>query len=154
MSLEKVVTMYFHKRRSSSATIFHWSGTCEVHTSVGVGSSPTWPKSNNVPRNLLARTKKYCIKHWRRECPFGTGPRHGKITARKRPFFDVFLPTFDQWNVSHTIHTLRFGAEYPGHIHQLDGVERFIGESHGMYQYYFEVNVETTNYSCTRLTRG
>jgi endoplasmic reticulum-Golgi intermediate compartment protein 3 len=52
---------------------------------------------------------------------------------------DILMKTFEQWNVSHTVHKLRFGEGYPGHVHQLDGITRTIGDSYGMYQYYFQV---------------
>lgn len=54
--------------------------------------------------------------------------------------FELLMKSFAQWNVSHTIHKLRFGDEYPGHVHQLDGETRNIGDSYGMYQYYFKVS--------------
>ena len=53
--------------------------------------------------------------------------------------FDLLIKTFEQWNVSHTIHKLRFGDEYPGHVHQLDGQTRNVEDGYGMYQYYFKV---------------
>lgn len=53
--------------------------------------------------------------------------------------FELLLKTFEQWNVSHTIHKIRFGDEYPGHVHQLDQQKRNIGDNYGMYQYYFKV---------------
>jgi hypothetical protein len=53
--------------------------------------------------------------------------------------FDVFLRTFEQFNVSHTINGFRFGPEYPGHVHQLDHEERVITDAYGMYQYYISV---------------
>ncbi len=59
--------------------------------------------------------------------------------------FELLMKTFEQWNVSHTIHKIRFGDEYPGHVHQLDEQIRNVGDAYGMYQYYFKVrrrNVE------------
>lgn len=53
--------------------------------------------------------------------------------------FELIMQTFEQWNVTHTLHRLRFGDEYPGHVHQLDAETRYIGDSYGMYQYYFKV---------------
>eukprot|EP00978_Attheya_sp_CCMP212_P026171 scaffold85642_cov63-Attheya_sp.AAC.1 len=47
--------------------------------------------------------------------------------------------TFEQFNVSHTIHTFRFGPDYPGVIHQLDGKVHNIEDAYGMYQYYIQV---------------
>jgi hypothetical protein len=52
---------------------------------------------------------------------------------------DVLMQSFQQWNVSHTIHKIRFGAEYPDAIYQLDGETRSIQDTYGMYQYYFQV---------------
>ena len=62
-----------------------------------------------------------------------------------KPFsiIDVFIRTFEQFNVSHTIHKLRFGAEYPGNVNQLDGEVRTIEDGFGMYQYYFQVRRES-----------
>lgn len=54
--------------------------------------------------------------------------------------FDILMKTFEQWNVSHTVHKIRFGDEYPGHVHQLEGVTRNIGDTYAMYQYYFQVS--------------
>lgn len=47
--------------------------------------------------------------------------------------------TFEQFNVSHTIHRFRFGPDYPGVIHQLDGKLHNIEDAYGMYQYYIQV---------------
>mmetsp|Transcript_17742 Transcript_17742/g.25041 ORF Transcript_17742/g.25041 Transcript_17742/m.25041 type:complete len:438 (+) Transcript_17742:165-1478(+) len=57
--------------------------------------------------------------------------------------FDLINQAFETFNVSHTVHKLRFGREYPGHIHQLDGANRMIEDAYGMYQYYIQV-VPTT----------
>jgi hypothetical protein len=54
--------------------------------------------------------------------------------------FDILMKTFEQWNVSHTVNKIRFGDEYPGHVHQLEGVTRNIGDTYAMYQYYFQVS--------------
>ena len=48
-----------------------------------------------------------------------------------------------QWNVSHALHKLRFGPEYPAAVYQLDNHSRSISDTYGMYQYYFQV-VPTT----------
>lgn len=56
----------------------------------------------------------------------------------KTTIFDFFLRTFEEFNVSHTIHKLRFGEEYPGHVHQLDNEIRDV-DVYGMYQYYIQV---------------
>lgn len=54
--------------------------------------------------------------------------------------FELLMKTFEQWNVSHTIHKIRFGDDYPGHVHQLDQQTRNVGDAYGMYQYYFKVS--------------
>lgn len=56
--------------------------------------------------------------------------------------FELLMKTYEQWNVSHTVHKLRFGDVYPGRINQLDGQKRSIGDSYGMYQYYFKVRLD------------
>jgi hypothetical protein len=77
---------------------------------------------------------------------------------------DVFLRTFEQFNVSHTINKIRFGADYPGVAHQLDKEERFLADSYGMYQYYLQIvpttyktlsgrTIETYQYSVTEHMR-
>jgi hypothetical protein len=53
--------------------------------------------------------------------------------------FDALLQSFHQWNVSHQIHKLRFGKDYPAGVYQLDGETRTITDGYGMYQYYFQV---------------
>jgi endoplasmic reticulum-Golgi intermediate compartment protein 3 len=77
---------------------------------------------------------------------------------------DLFLQKFEQFNVSHTIISIRFGQEYPGHVHQLDNQIRIIEDSYGMYQYYFQIvpttykyldgrTIETNQYSVTEHMR-
>jgi hypothetical protein len=61
---------------------------------------------------------------------------------------DMLMRTFQQWNVSHTIHKLQFGEAYPGHVHQLDGETRNIVDSYGMYQYYFKVKTSSIRSCC------
>jgi hypothetical protein len=56
--------------------------------------------------------------------------------------FDLLLEMFQQWNVTHTVHKIRFGPEYPAAVYQLDGVTRTITDTYGMYQYYFQVRCE------------
>ena len=59
--------------------------------------------------------------------------------------FDLMLRTFEQWNVSHTVHKIRFGPDLPVAMldgknrNQLDNEERIITDGYGMYQYYFQV---------------
>ena len=64
----------------------------------------------------------------------GRGAAMGGMTI-----LDVLMQTFQEWNVSHTIHKLRFGPEYPAAVYQLDGLTRSIQDTYGMYQYYFQV---------------
>jgi hypothetical protein len=61
-------------------------------------------------------------------------------SGKRISILDVFARTFEQFNVSHTIHTLRFGAEYPGTVNQLDDEVRSIEDGYGMYQYYFQAS--------------
>jgi hypothetical protein len=60
-------------------------------------------------------------------------------TGKMVSILDYLIRTFEQFNVSHTVHKLRFGAEYPGNVNQLDGEVRNIEDGYGMYQYYFQV---------------
>lgn len=53
--------------------------------------------------------------------------------------FDLLLLRFHEWNVTHTIHKLRFGPEHPDATYQLEGQRRIVKDSHGMYQYYVQV---------------
>lgn len=76
---------------------------------------------------------------------------------------DILLQSFQEWNVTHTIHKIRFGEELPKHImkasiknskeknvpiikaatYQLDEQTRVIKDTYGMYQYYIQI-VPTT----------
>mmetsp|Transcript_37759 Transcript_37759/g.43126 ORF Transcript_37759/g.43126 Transcript_37759/m.43126 type:complete len:418 (+) Transcript_37759:45-1298(+) len=82
-------------------------------------------------------------------------PNRGLDTNNKRDenefggginILDLFLRTFEAFNVSHTIQRLRFGEEYPGRIHQLDHKERMLQDSYGMYQYYLQIVPTTYKY--------
>ena len=70
-------------------------------------------------------------------------PSHELENAGKKVMFssllDMIEQAFDTFNVSHTIEKVRFGEDYPGVIHQLDGESRMIEDSYGMYQYYVKV---------------
>ena len=80
-------------------------------------------------------------------------------------FFEkLFVRAFEDWNVTHTVQKMRFGKEYPGHVHQLDGEKRVIADGHGMYQYYFKIvptryvfldgtEIQTNQYSVTEHMR-
>eukprot|EP00934_Nitzschia_sp_Nitz4_P001586 Nitzschia sp. Nitz4//scaffold62_size106224//104308//105701//NITZ4_004376-RA/size106224-augustus-gene-0.107-mRNA-1//-1//CDS//3329555916//1586//frame0 len=85
-------------------------------------------------------------------------------TGQVSNIFDLLMKTFDQWNVSHTVHKIRFGEEYPGHVHQLDEQSRNVGDTYGMYQYYFKIvptryqflngtTIETNQFSVTEHLR-
>ena len=53
---------------------------------------------------------------------------------------DLLLGSIHEWNVTHVIHKLRFGPEYPAGVYQLDGASRTVTDTHGMYQYYLQVS--------------
>jgi hypothetical protein len=60
--------------------------------------------------------------------------------------FDLVMRTFESWNVSHTVNKIRFGKELPANFdgknrYQLDGEERIVADTYGMYQYYFQVRL-------------
>ena len=57
-----------------------------------------------------------------------------------------YIRTFEQFNVTHTVHKIRFGDEFPGSKNQLDGETRVISDGYGMYQYYFKVRHCIKNY--------
>jgi len=78
--------------------------------------------------------------------------------------FEMLLSTFEQFNVTHTIHKIRFGDEFPGNTNQLDGETRVISDGYGMYQYYFKIvptlvkfrngtSIQTNQYSVTEHMR-
>ena len=52
---------------------------------------------------------------------------------------DFVAQAFETFNVSHVVNQVRFGQEYPGDIHQLDGAQRIIKDAYGMYQYYIQI---------------
>lgn len=52
---------------------------------------------------------------------------------------DFLTATFETYNVTHTIHRLRFGNQFAGQTNQLDGQTRTIEDAYGMYQYYIQV---------------
>ncbi len=55
--------------------------------------------------------------------------------------FAFYFSTFEQFNVTHQVHKIRFGDEFPGSANQLDGQNRVIADGYGMYQYYFKVSL-------------
>lgn len=74
----------------------------------------------------------------------GGGDLHlapGEDTAKKGfTILDMLMQSFQQWNVSHEVHKLRFGPEHPDAVYQLDGRQNVIEDTYGMYQYYFQVS--------------
>lgn len=69
-------------------------------------------------------------------------------SGKQMSILDVFMRTFEQFDVSHSIHKLRFGDDYPGAVNQLDGQARNIDDGFGMYQYYFQVRVMACDMGC------
>lgn len=64
----------------------------------------------------------------------------GSSSSVNNMLLDMLMGQVTQkWNVSHVIHKLRFGPEYPSAIYQLDDQSRSITDTYGMYQYYFQV---------------
>ena len=47
--------------------------------------------------------------------------------------------TFDQFNISHTVNYLSFGDQYPGIKTPLVNQQRYINDTHGMYQYFLKI---------------
>ena len=84
---------------------------------------------------------------------------------------DMFNEQFEQFNVSHTVNTLRFGGPVPKRMRssinatsQLEGAVRTVTDGYGMFQYYLQVVptvhrflngtvIETFQYSVTEHTR-
>lgn len=94
----------------------------------------------------------------------GTKTKKKKKEVQPISLVDLVLRTFEQWNVSHTVNKIRFGEEFPGHVHQLDSQVRVIEDTYGMYQYYFQVvptlykylngtTIQTNQYSVTEHLR-
>ena len=53
--------------------------------------------------------------------------------------FDLLSFAFDQFNITHTVNKLHFGADFPGFVSPLDGQMRAVLDTHGMYQYYTKI---------------
>jgi endoplasmic reticulum-Golgi intermediate compartment protein 3 len=77
---------------------------------------------------------------------------------------DLLSFTFDQFNISHTVNSLSFGHHFPGIASPLDGEERHVKDTHGMYQYYVKIvpttyekidgsEIESNQYSVTEHLR-
>jgi len=78
--------------------------------------------------------------------------------------YELLMSTFEEFNVTHTVHKIRFGQEFPGNTNQLDGETRVISDGYGMYQYYFKIvptlvkfqngtSIQTNQYSVTEHLR-
>ena len=66
--------------------------------------------------------------------------------------------------MTHVVHKIRFGQEFPGSTNQLDNEWRVIEDGYGMYQYYFQIvptlvkyqngtSIQTNQYSVTEHMR-
>jgi len=77
---------------------------------------------------------------------------------------DLLSFTFDQFNISHTVNSLSFGNHFPGIASPLDGEQRHVKDTHGMYQYYVKIvpttyervdgsEIESNQYSVTEHLR-
>jgi hypothetical protein len=55
---------------------------------------------------------------------------------------DLLFQSMQEWNVTHTLHKIRFGPHYPAATYQLDQQMRSIQDNYGMYQYYFKVGCD------------
>jgi hypothetical protein len=67
------------------------------------------------------------------------GKTNNEVQATPNTIMNFIMETMQEWNVSHTVHKLRFGPYYPAATYQLDGQTRKIKDTYGMYQYYFKV---------------
>lgn len=85
-----------------------------------------------------------CNVHGRVALSTGGGNLHlapGREAASEgMTMIEALMQSFQEWNVSHQIHMVRFGPMYPDAIYQLDEERRIIEDSYGMYQYYFQVS--------------
>lgn len=53
------------------------------------------------------------------------------MEASGATMMDLIMQAFQQYNVSHTLHKIRLGPEYPEATYQLDGESRMITDGHG-----------------------
>lgn len=63
------------------------------------------------------------------------GERQDMFTS----LLDLMTESFETFDVSHQINMLRFGPDFPGAVHQLDGQDRPISDPYAMHQYYLQV---------------
>jgi hypothetical protein len=65
---------------------------------------------------------------------------HSKgVKAGLEGLLELLSFTFDNFDVSHTVNSLSFGDTFPGVRSPLDGQQRALNDTHGMYQYYVKV---------------
>jgi endoplasmic reticulum-Golgi intermediate compartment protein 3 len=64
-----------------------------------------------------------------------------EVVSAGMTILEALMQSYQEWNVSHTLHKMRFGPEYPAAKYQLDGESRTIEDVYGMYQYYLQVSV-------------
>jgi len=96
--------------------------------------------------NIADQTGEGCNVHGKVALSSGGGNLHlapgkdyGSDVTPSTNIFDMLLQSFQKWNVSHSVHKIRFGPEYPAAVYQLDGADRIVTDSSAMYQYYFQV---------------
>lgn len=116
----------------------------DVHTIQVCADEETAEKASQ----LSDQTGEGCNVHGKVALSTGGGNLHiapGRDAASQGfSILDILLQSFQEWNVTHTIHKIRFGEEHPGSAtYQLDGETRVIKDTYGMYQYYFQI-VPTT----------
>lgn len=63
------------------------------------------------------------------------GERQDMFTS----LLDLMTESFETFDVSHQVNVLRFGPDFPGAVHQLDGQDRPIADPYAMHQYYLQV---------------
>lgn len=64
---------------------------------------------------------------------------------------DLISFTFANFNITHKVNSLSFGDNFPGISNPLDGEERTVMDTHGMYQYFIKI-VPTTYVSSNCIT--
>ncbi len=64
---------------------------------------------------------------------------------------DLVMFTFLKFNISHEIHHLSLGEEFPGFASPLSNQVRSVADGYGMYQYYLKVRRKSLSYLSTHL---
>jgi hypothetical protein len=62
-----------------------------------------------------------------------------KVPGGLMNLLDLIFFTYDQFNITHKVNSLRFGDNFPGITSPLDGRYRQLEDKHGMYQYYIKI---------------